>query len=153
LQDYLLAKDDAEVQQLLQATSAGQSLNLYHDTKVHSDLQAFPGCKRLDPSRNWETFDNHWDHVFEAIVSALTWEVESKTNMGNLENDLAAFHITENSLVAHPFSQLNGSVAALSAHILTEHRRLAYLCHHAKMAERTPSERTCINNLLSDLYP
>ena len=40
-----------------------------------------------------KTFDLHWDHVFEAIVSALTWEVESKTNMGNLENDIAAFQI------------------------------------------------------------
>ena len=41
LQDYLLAKDDAEVQQLLQATSTGQSLNLYHDTKVHVTFKPF----------------------------------------------------------------------------------------------------------------
>ena len=74
--------------------------------------------------------------MFEAIVSALTWEVESKTNMGNLENDLAAFHINENSLVAHPFSQLNSSVSVLSAHILTEHRRLAYLRTYVTMQSR-----------------
>jgi hypothetical protein len=40
LQDYLLAKDADEVQQLLRTTASGQSLNLYHDTKFHVDLQA-----------------------------------------------------------------------------------------------------------------
>jgi len=83
LQDYLLAKNAAEVQQLLRATATGQSLNLYHDTEVHVDLQAFPGC--LDPTRRFETFDQHWDNVFEAIANTLTWEVESKNNLGNLE--------------------------------------------------------------------
>jgi hypothetical protein len=103
LQDYLLAKDADEVQQLLRTTATGQSLNLYHDTNVHSELKDFPGCKRLDPARSFETFDQHWDDLFRAVICAITWEVESKTNMGNLENDLAAFQISETNRLTHPF--------------------------------------------------
>ncbi len=116
-------------------------MNLYHDTDVHVDLHDFPGCKRLDPTRSFETFDQHCDELFAAVVSSITWEVESKTNMGNLENDLVAFHVTENNQLTHPFYKVNCSVSKLSARILAEHRRLAHLCHHGKCAERTPSER------------
>jgi len=41
LQDYFHAKDDDEVQQLLQATATSQSLNLYHDTKAHVTFKPF----------------------------------------------------------------------------------------------------------------
>jgi hypothetical protein len=68
LQDYLLSKDDAEVRHLLHTTATGQSLNLYHDTNVHVDIHDFPGCKRLDPTRNIETFDKHWNGCYLEIT-------------------------------------------------------------------------------------
>ena len=99
-------------------------------------------------SRSFDTFDQHWTNVFQAIVSALTWEVESKTNMGNIENDLAAFEVNEGNRHTHPF-QLNGaSVAVISARILTEHRRLVNMCHRARLHGRAPDERQCVENLL-----
>ena len=52
--------------------------------------------------------------------------VESKYNMGNLENDLIAFHATENNRLTHPFYKDNGSVSEISARLLAAHRRLAY---------------------------
>jgi len=68
--------------------------------------------------------------------------------MGNLENDLIAFHVTENNRLTHPFYKANGSVTEINARLLAAHRRLAYQCHHAQCVERTPSERTCCINLL-----
>ena len=82
------------------------------------------------------------------IVNSITWEVESKYNMGNLENDLIAFHVTESNRLTHPFYKANGSVSEISARLLAAHRRLAHQCHHAQCAERIPSERTCCINLL-----
>ena len=80
IQDYALARDQDEVQDLLQASAQGQCLNLHHATTLNVDVRSFPGCKRLDPQYSFPTILQNYRDLFIICVNTMTWELESKTD-------------------------------------------------------------------------
>ena len=151
LQDYAFAHDDAEVQNLLHASTQGQCLNLHHATTINADVRSFPGCKRLDPKYSFPTILQNYRALFIICVNTMTWELESKTDMGFLEKSLQSFMINEHNWDDHPLSKTGTSVAEKNAIILTAHRALLTQCHKAGCPDRAPTEHDCMMNLLNCL--
>ena len=151
IQDYALASDQNEVQHLLQASAQGQCLNRHHATPIHADVRSFPGCKRLDPQYSFPTLLQHYRDLFIICVNTMTWELESKTDMGFLEKSIESFPLNEHTWADHPLSQKGTSVAEQNAIILTTHRALLTQCHKAGCSARAPTEHACMLNLLNCL--
>ena len=81
----------------------------------------------------------------------MTWELESKTDMGFLEKRIDSFPLNEHTWADHPLSQKGTSIAEKNAIILTAHRALMTQCHKAGCPDRAPTEHACMLNLLNCL--